>query len=203
MELSQSWEDPQISLSSSHSTKQPQSAYGMVAWLSTENQVLRVSRSAQALGDVKRLFPDAPAQYLTTVCIPILLVFPSSYIYLVDWQSHSRQHPSSHWHLAARNRSIDSHDSRFNWASPRGQRGKITCSSMGNRQSAYHDDGKSMRGRVGTGYEYGSITTFESCHVCQEWSCEPSEACSICCSQVKIGRDPSHENMKINSSICK
>jgi len=46
--------------------------------------IFKVLRSAQALGDVKRLFPDAPAQYLTTVCIPILLVFPSSYIYPVD-----------------------------------------------------------------------------------------------------------------------
>ena len=41
---------------------------------------LKVSRSTQALGDIKRLFPNAPAQYLTTVCILILLVFPSSYI---------------------------------------------------------------------------------------------------------------------------
>ena len=41
---------------------------------------LKVSRSTQALGDVKRLFPNAPAQYLTTVCILILLVFLSSYI---------------------------------------------------------------------------------------------------------------------------
>ena len=30
---------------------------------------------------------------------------------------------------------------------------------------------------MGIGYEYGSITTFESCRMCQEWNCEPSEAC--------------------------
>ena len=38
-------------------------------------------RSAQALGDVKRLFPNAPTQYLTAIHIPILA---ASHIYAVD-----------------------------------------------------------------------------------------------------------------------
>ena len=37
-------------------------------------------RNAQALGDVKRLLPNAPAQYLTAVRILTLLVLAASHI---------------------------------------------------------------------------------------------------------------------------
>jgi len=32
--------------------------------------------------------------------------------------------------------------------------------------------------------------------VIREWDCGSSEACSICCSQVEVGRDPSYGDMK-------
>ena len=46
------------------------------------------------------------------------------------------------------------------------------------------------------GESKSSTTTSESCCMCQEWDCGSSEACSICCSQVEVGRDPSYGDMK-------
>ena len=46
------------------------------------------------------------------------------------------------------------------------------------------------------GESKSTTTTSESCCMCQEWDCESSEACFICCSQVEVRRNPSYGDMK-------
>ena len=62
-----------------------------------------LSRSAQALGDVKRLFPNAPAQYLTAVRIPTIFVLDASHIYIRQTDNHTQDNtllPTDTWQLA-------------------------------------------------------------------------------------------------------
>ena len=52
----------------------------------------------QTLGDVKRLFPNAPAQYLTAVRILTLFVLDASHI--DTWQTDNDNTPTDTWQLA-------------------------------------------------------------------------------------------------------
>ena len=106
-------------------------------------------RNTQALGDVKRLLPNDPAQYLTAVRILTLW-----YTFGTCCFSHMCGRPIITFKiipfflLSPGNQRLMHRLSRSKLISnpPRGEWGQITISSLGNRESAYHNDGQSMRG---------------------------------------------------------